>query len=321
MFHEIYWLHIFSSAFMILVVVFIASFGLISYQMVKSYMNSKPVAKTIPSNVFLRHLSNTGQAMILLSSLTLILQDVFNVKNYLFDCFTVHASRFLSTVMMGFVFSISLLGCFEKFSPHTYLNLTPLVVNHLVGLIIVSAFTVCMYAKIGWCNSWDVCAVESQCDTPFRQLFYVSSCSLTMIILIGLVISKSCLRRSCLSVKSFICLSIQQVPPMAVVDHDLEMSNISANIHETAAVQPYFLTQKEKEMFVDPATHLMTFFIMAAKVILFVGICHSFGYCSEFLKSVFRVEISNAIPTVWILTRKTLRQFAVRKVKLRLQLV
>ena len=116
--------------------------------------------------------------------------------------------------------------------------------------------------------------------------------------------NKTCLKRSLSKFKSICCL---KNPPMLSVPSDgNELATISSDVHEAAIpLPPPLIHEGDLEMFVTPATHLMTFIIFSISVMLMVGTCHSFGGCSETFKHFCRIFIASLQPAIWIWTNQT----------------
>ena len=313
MLSEMSWSDVLSVALIILVLLVCLLIGLLFHHLLKSYINSNPVARSIPSNEFIYHLSNVGQILILSSFNGLIVHDILNFKNYLFYCFSVQLSRFLSIICILFLLSISMLECYKKISPPSYLNIPHWTVNCFAGVVVVSAFMVSAYAEVGWCDNWDVCAVEVRCDAPFRQAVYAFVCPLTLLILIGLVLNKTCLKRSLFHFKSVFCIN-SQVHPVAT--HANELPTISANVQEAIPTQPPLISMEEPEMVVTPATHLITFIIVSTTITVFNAGCYSIGHCSETYNDFCRLFSAMLPPAIWIWFNQECRKFAVRKVRI-----
>ena len=315
MLSETSWLGILGSWFAVLFVSVLVLIGLISFHLVKSYISSNPVAKSTPSNQFLCHLSTVGQTLIVSSFFDWIVHDVLKFKNYLFECFSVHLSRILTVVCMLFALSICILECFMKILPQSYLSLTQFAVDYLAGVVVLSAFMVSAYAEVGWCDSWDVCAVDTQCDAPFRQAFFGFTCLLIILILIGLTLNKTCLKKILSHFKFFFCLKSPQVQTVSI--HGIQLATISSDVQEAEAVQaqPPPDNEEEIEVLVTPSTHLMTSFISSIIGAMMVGACYSVGHCSETFKQFCRIFFTTLAPAIWIWMNPKSRKFAVRNVR------
>ena len=311
------WSDILSSLLVVFVISVFVLIGLFFYYIVKSYIKSNPVAKSTPNNQFLNHLSNVGQALILLSFNDLIVRDILDFKNYLFTCISVHLSRILTGICIFFILSLSMLECFKKMAPHSYLDLTQFVVDYLAGVVIISAIMTWAYAEVGWCDSWDVCSVEIRCDAPFRQAFYAFICFLILVILIGLVLNKTCLKRGLSQLKSCFIQNSQVQP--ASMDLD-EIVSISSNVQVAIPTQPSHVNEEEIDTLVTPATHLMTFIIVSLNVMMLNAVCYSVGHCSETFNHFCRIAMASLTPAIWICTNPKSRKFAIRKVRIWLQL-
>ena len=318
MLSETSWLGSLSSGLVVLFVSVLVLMGLIFFHLVKSYMNNNPVAKSTPNNQFLRHLSTIGQTLIVSSFSDWIVHDVFKFKNYLFQCLSVHLSRILTVTCMLFALSICILECFMKILPQSYLSLTQFAVDYLAGVVVLSAFMVSAYAEVGWCDSWDVCAIENRCEAPFRQAFFGFTCLLIILMLIGLTLNKTCLKKSISHFKLFFCLKSPQVQGVPI--HGIELATISSGVHEAVQAQPALIKKEEIEVLVTPSTHLMTSFISSIIGMIMVGACYSVGHCSETFKHFSRIFLTSLPPAIWIWMNPKSRKFAIRKVKSWLQL-
>ena len=78
-----------------------------------------------------------------------------------------------------------------------------------------------------------------------------------MIILIGLVLNKICLKRSFSKFKSLFCFTNPQLQSFPIAANQL--ATISSDVQE-ALPQPPLTYEGDIEIFVTPATHLVTFF-------------------------------------------------------------
>ena len=212
---------------------------------------------------------------------------------------------------------LTLLAWLEQVSPRFYLSLAQFWVDYLVGVVILLAFMVCAYAEVGWCNSWDVCAIENRCDEPFRQAFFAILCLLTFLILLMITLNKTCLKRSFSQLKIFFGL---QSPIQSGNSIVIELSTISSDVHTDTPAQPALINEEEKEILVKPVTHLVTFFIVSVLTFIFTGVCYLLGHCSETSKDVYRIVVVSVTPAVWILKNKKICKFAMRKVKVWLAL-
>ena len=311
------WLEIFVSSLTILVVLLFLLIGMFSIYIVKSYIKNQPVAESTPNNEFQRHTSNVAQVLLFSCFVDMFLKDVLNFKNYLFNCFSEHITRVLAVMMSLFLLSVTMLAWLEQVSPRYYLSLTQFWVDYLVGVVLLLAFVVCAYAEVGWCNSWDVCAIKNRCDELFQHAFFAIVCLLTILILLMITINKTCLKRSFTKLKIFFGFQIPIQPGNSSVN---ELSTISSEVHANTPAQPAPINEEEKEILVKPVTHLVTFFIVSVLTIIYTGVCYTLGHCSETSKDVFKIVVVSVTPAVWILKNKKIYKFAVRKVKVWLAL-
>ena len=270
----------------------------------RSFLNSKVLAICLPTNILLYSFSFVIQIQNALCGIFLITHYLFNLGKPILLCVFNHLQKVLFLTIFSFYLVISMTGCLKKLNSNMYLTLHPKIMDSISLLIWITSTLWCLFGKLVVCDEWlELCTTDSLC---YGKRFHFGSVVSIMVILL------------LLNGIDLLTKSLNLIRKRSEVRPSIEIQEIGADTSDINNNNNNNTSEEDKEM-VSMGVHQLTFFIAALFVLFIASICRLTEInCddTQILKTIIPLINTMLLPGIWILAKKDMRSFSVRRLKM-----